>query len=610
MSSKANRKLIEAVKQRNYKQVQYLIRQGNADVSAKGSDGLTPMHCAVRNGDLRMVQILTKNGAAFDSKHKAQDKEWTLLEYAEKYEQEEVAIFLRSLYQEREIRELKQDVIVLKATLEKLSKQIDRRSCSSGSVYVVDSNSRYEQPGYFGPKGDKGEPGIGGKIGPSGPKGEKGLPGIKGEPGLRGFNGRQGLPGSKGIDGLKGDIGPQGIKGEPGIGGKIGPSGPKGEKGLPGPRGLAGPQGKSGLPGSSGSVGKKGEPGIDGLSGPKGESGLPGPKGLAGPKGELVCKKEPIYLLGTEDFIQRAEQRLHDRTSILPTQEAIIDDRVGSNPISLSLHSAARENKVIEAEDLLKKGADINAKDDKGWTPLHEAASKGSLELAKLFVKERADVNAKNNKGWTPLHEAVQSGHSNIVEFLIDTNGTDIEAKSNNEKNTPLHVAADTGQLGIVNLLANKKANVNAVNKYGKKPLDIAKEKNHQDIVDFLTSKTSRKRRDVSNEQEFSALSSSARSTSWINDYIAWIKDSASEFIGNIPFKRTQSLLTNNIQIDYGTSPKKQLTYGSEDNTKTIISQIDFNGTIALLDIFVRRFTGEKCPSSQGIALLIIIQIR
>ncbi|MFP3024501.1 MAG: ankyrin repeat domain-containing protein, partial [Wolbachia sp.] len=367
--------------------------------------------------------------------------------------------------------------------------------------------------------------------------------------------------------------------------------------------------------GSSGSVGKKGEPGIDGPSGPKGEKGLPGPKGLAGPqgksglpgpagpKGELVCKKEPIYLLGTEDFIQRAEQRLHDRTSILPTQKTIIDDRVGSNPISLSLHSAARENKVIEAEDLLKKGADINAKDDKGWTPLHEAASKGSLELARLFVKERADVNAKNNKGWTPLHEAVQSGHSNIVEFLIDTNGTDIEAKSNNEKNTPLHVAANTGQLGIVNLLANKKANVNAVNKYGKKPLDIAKERNHQDVVDFLTPKTSRKRRDVSNEQEFSALSSSARPTSWINDYIAWIKDSASEFIGNIPFKRTQSLLTNNIQIDYGTSPKKQLTYGSEDNTKTIISQIDFNGTIALLDIFVRRFTREKCPSSQGTSL-------
>ncbi|MFP3020524.1 MAG: ankyrin repeat domain-containing protein [Wolbachia sp.] len=597
MSSKANRKLIEAVKQRNYKQVQYLIRQGNADVSAKGSDGLTPMHCAVRNGDLRMVQILTKNGAAFDSKHKAQDKEWTLLEYAEKYEQEEVAIFLRSLYQEREIRELKQDVIVLKATLEKLSKQIDRRSCSSGSVYVVDSNSRYEQPGYFGPKGDKGEPGIDGL---SGPKGEKGLPGPKG---FAGPQGKSGLPGSSGSVGKKG---------EPGI---DGPSGPKGEKGLPGPKGLAGPQGKSGLPGSSGSVGKKGEPGIDGLSGPKGESGLPGPKGLAGPqgksglpgpagpKGELVCKKEPIYLLGTEDFIQRAEQRLHDRTSILPTQKTIIDDRVGSNLISLSLHSAARENKVIEAEDLLKKGADINAKDDKGWTPLHEAASKGSLELAKLFVKERADVNAKNNKGWTPLHEAVQSGHSNIVEFLIDTNGTDIEAKSNNEKNTPLHVAANTGQLGIVNLLANKKANVNAVNKYGKKPLDIARERNHQDVVDLLTPKTSRKRRDVSNEQEFSALSSSARPTSWINDYIAWIKDSASEFIGNIPFKRTQSLLTNNIQIDYGTSPKKQLTYGSEDNTKTIISQIDFNGTIALLDIFVRRFTREKCPSSQGTSL-------
>ncbi|WP_374699517.1 ankyrin repeat domain-containing protein [Wolbachia endosymbiont (group A) of Limnophora tigrina] len=267
------------------------------------------------------------------------------------------------------------------------------------------------------------------------------------------------------------------------------------------------------------------------------------------------------------------------------------------------LHFAAQENKKDIAELLIARNATVDARNYRGWTPLHEAASKGKLDVAKLFVKERANVNARNNKGWTPLHEAAKKGNSDIVDFLIKTNGTDIEAQSRNRKDTPLHVAAGEGKLEVVKLLVNNTADVNAKNKYGKKPLDIAKDKNHTDVINFLTPKTSRKRRDVSNEQEFSAASGSTRITSWINDYIAWIKDSASEFIGNIPFKSTTSLLTNNIQVDYGTSPKKQSTYESEDSTKTTISQIDFNGTIALLDVFVRRFTGEKYPSFQGASL-------
>ncbi|UJQ20369.1 ankyrin repeat domain-containing protein [Wolbachia endosymbiont of Delia radicum] len=568
MSSKANRKLIEAVKQRNYKQVQYLIRQGSADVSVKGSDGLTPMHCAIRNGDLRMVQILTKNGAAFDSKHKTQDKEWTLLEYAEKYEQEEVAIFLRSLYQEREIRELKQDVIVLKATLEKLSKQIDRRSCSSGSVYVVDSNSRYEQPGYFGQKGDKGEPGIG-KIGPSGPKGEKGLPG---------FSGSVGKKGEPGIDGL---------------------SGPKGESGLPGPAGPKGDQGVAGAQGVPGSKGIQGPKGDKGNTGPEGQKGEPGPVGPKGQKGELVCKRKfPGRLEPEEELIDKS-----DCNKALLSKGA--DINLETEHVLTPLHSAVQENDVNVTRHLIEEGYDVNAKDNMDWTPLHKAASKNKLDVAKLLVEKGADVNARNNKGWTPLHEAAKKGNSDIVDFLIKTNGTDIEAKSHNRGDTPLHIAAGEGKLEVVKLLVNNTADVNATNKYGKKPFDIAQGKGHTNVTDFLTPRTSRRRRDVSNEQEFSVVSGSSRTTSWINDYVAWIKDSASGFIGNIPFKRTTSLLTNNnIQVDYGTSPKKQSTYGSEDNTETTISQIDFNGTIELLDLFVRGFTGKKYPPSfQGASL-------
>jgi len=49
---------------------------------------------------------------------------------------------------------------------------------------------------------------------------------------------------------------------------------------------------------------------------------------------------------------------------------------------------------------------------------LHYAAGIGNKDLAELLLSKGADVNAVNNKGVTPLAVAIQNGHDAVILFL------------------------------------------------------------------------------------------------------------------------------------------------------------------------------------------------
>jgi ankyrin repeat protein len=48
----------------------------------------------------------------------------------------------------------------------------------------------------------------------------------------------------------------------------------------------------------------------------------------------------------------------------------------------------------------------VNAKSDDGWTPLHLAAARGHKEIVEQLIAKGADVNAKTINGITPLDYA------------------------------------------------------------------------------------------------------------------------------------------------------------------------------------------------------------
>ncbi len=154
------------------------------------------------------------------------------------------------------------------------------------------------------------------------------------------------------------------------------------------------------------------------------------------------------------------------------------------------IHDAAKGGDLAGVQAELDKGAEVNGKDDGGWTTLHWAAWHDRKEIVELLIAKGADVNAKtdNQYGDTPLHKAAWGGQKEMAELLI-SKGADVNAKSNGGA-TPLHMAVNQGEKEIAELLIAKGADVNTKTDDGDAPLDLAAKR---EIADLLANTAARR---------------------------------------------------------------------------------------------------------------------
>ena len=91
--------------------------------------------------------------------------------------------------------------------------------------------------------------------------------------------------------------------------------------------------------------------------------------------------------------------------------------------IGQALHLAARRNRTAVVDLLIAKGADIEARNPNGYTPLSNITrTAGPFEALALLVQKGANINVRDSLGHTPLDNAVvYAGEDNrTVDLLID----------------------------------------------------------------------------------------------------------------------------------------------------------------------------------------------
>ncbi len=104
-----------------------------------------------------------------------------------------------------------------------------------------------------------------------------------------------------------------------------------------------------------------------------------------------------------------------------------------------SIHRTLTEGTPAQAKRLLDQGANIDARNAQGATPLITASGRGNLALVTLLLHQQAQVETTDRAGNTALHEASFYGQVPCVEALLAA-GAKIEAR-NALAFTPLHQA-------------------------------------------------------------------------------------------------------------------------------------------------------------------------
>jgi ankyrin repeat protein len=189
----------------------------------------------------------------------------------------------------------------------------------------------------------------------------------------------------------------------------------------------------------------------------------------------------PLGCSGGEDEVVRI---------LLEAGAAIPHNRPGDDPLLVQVmkHDRPSASRELGTLRLIAAGADVNASNEDGDTPLKQACALGSNRVVAALLESGARrVGATHSLGklQSPeLHLAADSGEPRVVRILLH-NGADL-AETDSADRTPLYVATVSGRAEVIKVLLSAGANPNAGRERGRSPLRAAAYHGHDGCVSLL----------------------------------------------------------------------------------------------------------------------------
>jgi hypothetical protein len=163
--------------------------------------------------------------------------------------------------------------------------------------------------------------------------------------------------------------------------------------------------------------------------------------------------------------------------------------------LNQGLFAAIDAQAVGSVVRLLAAGADVNARDRDGMTPLMRAALHGCYDLTMLLVRKGALVNTTDTFGVTALMQAAWAGHVRIVEALL-ASGADPNLQSildypdlKQAGVNALIGASMNGNLEVAKILLDQNARLNQQDAGGQTALMCASQGDYLPVVELLLSR-------------------------------------------------------------------------------------------------------------------------